>query len=113
MRWMKLSKNKLPYLPLRLIPSARGWKVEAKPVVSYRRERRQGGPIMGRLEVAEVRSGELGVRRRLSGKQKGQKRRKNSGEHQFAATPRLCALTADVSGQRDMWTVLVAPKICF
>jgi len=44
--------NELLILPLRLIPSARGRKVEAKLVDSVRRERSQGGPAMDRLEVA-------------------------------------------------------------
>ena len=44
--------NELLYLPLRLIPSARGQKAEAKLRNLLPRECSQGGPAMDRLEVA-------------------------------------------------------------
>src|SRR5262245_33101663 len=49
--------NELLILPLRLIPSARDQKAEAKPVDGSHRERSQGGPAMGRHEVACLPSG--------------------------------------------------------
>jgi len=49
--------NELLILPLHLIPSARGQKVEAKPVKGFHRERSQGGPAMDRREVACLPSG--------------------------------------------------------
>ena len=44
--------NELLILPLRLIASARSRKAEAKLVDWFRQERSQGGPAMGRHEVA-------------------------------------------------------------
>lgn len=44
-------------LPLRLIRSAPAQKAEAKPVGWTHRERSQGGPVMGRHEVASLPSG--------------------------------------------------------
>ena len=44
--------SKLLILPLHLILSAQGQKVEAQPVDQFRRVRSQGGPAMDRREVA-------------------------------------------------------------
>ncbi len=56
---IRMAKDML-YLHLRLIPSARGQKAEAKPGGSSPRERRQGRAVMGGREVASL-PGEMGL----------------------------------------------------